>query len=448
MPLDRKRSKHRHEDADLRYMRSLSAAVVQRSPRYLMTVLLIMSLAIISGIVWMHYAKIDIVVRGPGKVVPSQQLQVIQSLEGGVVSEILVEEGDVVEIHQPLIKISDVAFSSSLEENRLKYLELKAKITRLKAEANGIPFEQDEVVSREAPDLMHAARSLYESNRQQLQETLRILEEQVLQNQSQLTEARAKSRKLEKSLSLMREELELKRPLVDRGLVSKVEFIQLQQKENEIKGELEAVRLSIPRIESTIEEAKSKIEQSRLDFRNKAKRELNEAQAEVSRIAETQEALRDRVQRTTIRAPLRGTVTRLHINTVGGVISPGAPILEIVPYEDALLVQVRIDPKDVANITVGQRARLKFSAYDFAVYGSLNGEVRFLSADTITNEDGESYYIARIRPSRTFLGAQSSPLPVRVGMTAEADIITDKKSILEYLMKPINRGLQRALREG
>ncbi len=438
----------RNDATDIAYMRSLSAAVAQRSPRHLMTVMIIIALAFAAGIAWAGYAELDVVVRGTGKAIPSQQLQVIQSLEGGVVSEILVEEGDLVEVSQPLVKISDVAFASSLGENRLQYLELRANIARLKAEATGTEFKPDEQVASEAPDLLRSVRSLHESNIRQLEESLNILEEQVSQEKSELIEARAKRRHLDRSLSLMREEIELKRPLVKRGLVSKVEFLQLQQQENRIKGELEGVRLSIPRLESKIEEAKRKIVQGRLDFRNTAERELNDALAEASRIQETQIALRDRVRRTTIRAPVKGTITRLHVNTVGGVIQPGAPILEIVPFEDALLVQVQINPQDVANINVGQPARLKFTAYDFAIYGSIDGEVRFLSADTVTDEDGKSHYIARIKPKKTFFGHRSRPLPIRVGMTAEADIITNKQTVLQYLMKPINRGVQRAFREG
>ncbi len=436
------------DEADLAYMRSLAAAVVQRSPRYLSTMLLVMALAFATAIGWMSYAKVDVVVRGSGKVVPSQQLQVIQSLEGGVVSEIQVGEGQLVELGQPLIKISDIAFSSSFEENRLHYLELRASMTRLQAEAHGTPFEPDPALAEEAPELVRAARSLYESRQAQLAETLRILEEQVRQHESSLAEARAKRRQVEKSLSLTREEIALKEPLVDRGLVSRVEILQLKKQENDLAGELEGLRLSVPRLQSLIDEAGGKIEESRLEFRNAAKRELNETAAEAARIAETQTALKDRVQRTTIRSPVKGTVTRLHINTVGGVISPSAPVMEIVPFEDALLVQVNIKPQDIANISVGQPARLKFSAYDFAVHGSLAGEVVFLSADTVTNEDGESFYVARIRPERDYLGHASRPLHVRVGMTVEADIITDKKSILDYLLKPINRGFQRALSEG
>ena len=437
----------KYDAADLTYMHSLSAAVLERSPRHLMVVLVVMAFAVAAAITWANFAEIDVVVRGGGKVVPTQQLQVVQSLEGGVVAEILVNEGDVVGSNQPLVQISDIAVSSSFQENRLKFYELKAKAARLQAEDNGTPFKVDDRLAKNAPDLFRSEKSLYETNEQELDQTLRILEEQVRQYDSELIEAQARRRQLSRSLQLLREELALKQPLLKKRLVSQVEYLQLRQREVEMEGELEAVGLSIPRVRSRIEEGKRKISQSRLDFRNKAKRELNEVAAEASRIAETQEALEDRVRRTTIRSPVKGTVTRVHINTVGGVIPAGGPIMEIVPYEDALLIELRIKPSDVANITLGQLARLKFSAYDFAIYGSLEGEVIFLSADTVTNEEGESFYIARIKPADDHLGSESSPLPIRVGMTVEADIITDKKTILQYLLKPINRGLQKALRE-
>ena len=435
-------------DADLAYMRSLAAAVVQRSPRYMVIILLVISLSVVSAIIWMSFAEIDIVVRGNGKVIPSSQLQIIQSLEGGVISEILVREGDIVKNNQPLIKISDIAFASSYEENQLHYLELRAKIARLTAEANATPFEEDKEVAKQDPLLMRSEKSLYESNKQQLEETLQILKEQMNQNENELLEAKGRRKHLSKTLNLIRKELKLKKPLLKRKLVSEIEYLQVQQQEVETESDLEAIDLSVPRLKSSIEEARRKKEQGRLDFRNKAKRELNEAVGEASRIAETQSALQDKVRRTMLRSPVKGTVTRLHVNTVGGVIAAGNPILEIVPFEDALLVEIHIKPADIADISVGQLTRLKFSAYDFAIHGSLEGNVYFLSADTVTNEDGESFFIARIKPVRPYLGSEEKPLPIGVGMTAEADILTDKKTILQYIFKPIRRGLQRALSEG
>jgi adhesin transport system membrane fusion protein len=436
-----------HGKQDLVYMRSLSAAVVHRTPRYLIAVVMIFALFVIAAILWMNWAKIDVVIRGSGKVSTASQVQNIQSLEGGIISEILVSEGQAVEAGQSLIKISDIAFSSSYEENRLLYLELLSRSSRLKAEAFNLPFKADAEVSADAPQLSKSERSLFDSNQQQLKESLNSLEEKISQQKSTLLEVRSKRRQLSKSLELVKKEIQIKKPLMDRGIISEVEFLQLQQREAEFEGEIEAAKLSVPRIESTIEESKFNKQKERLNFQNKAKKELNEVNAEIGRIREAQTALQDRVKRTTLRSPVNGIVQRLYINTIGGVISPGVKILDIVPQEDALLVEVRIKPADIAYVNVGQFARLKFSAYDFAVHGSLQGIVSFVSADTITNDEGESFFLVRIKPGKSFLGVKSGELPIRMGMTAEADIITDKKTILSYLTEPVHRGIDKALRE-
>jgi adhesin transport system membrane fusion protein len=436
-----------HGKHDLVYMRSLSAAVVHRSPRYLILVVLVISLFVIAAIVWMSWAKIDVVIRGSGKISPASQVQIIQSLEGGIISEILISEGQWVEIGQSLIKISDIAFTSSFEENRLLYLELVARSSRLNAQAFALEFRAEKEVSEEAPALLQSEKSLYDSNQRQLEETLSILEEKINQQQSALQEAQSKERQLKRSLVLVKKEIEIKKPLKDRGIISEVDFLQLQQREAEIEGEIESVQISIPRINSTIEEARFKKQEELLDFQNKAKKELNEVNAEIGRIKEAQTALQDRVRRTTLRSPVKGVVQRLNFNTIGGVVSPGSTILEIVPQEDSLLVELRIKPADIAYVHVGQTARLKFSAYDFAIHGGLQGTVTFVSADTITNDDGESFFVVRVKPVKSYLGHEAKPLPIKVGMTAEADIITAKKTILSYLTEPVHRGIDKALRE-
>lgn len=436
-----------YRDSDLEYMQSLSAAVVQRSPKYLLKVVFVLAGFVFAAIIWMSWAEIDLVIRGSGKVIPSRQVQLIQSLEGGVVSEILASEGDLVEANQALIKISDIAFSSSFQENRLLSYELKAKSIRLRAEAHGEPFANGTEIQKVAPNLMQSERSLYESHQQQLAETISIYEEQVVQQETSLQELMSKSKQLKKSLGLLRQELKIKRPLVRDKIISEIDYLQLQQREAEIEGELDIANISIPRLESAIEEARRKLGQIQLDFSNQAKLELNEVLAELSRISETQSALQDRVNRTTLRSPVKGVVKRLYANTIGGVVNPGTNVLEIVPVGDALLVEVQIKPADIANMGVGQATRLKFSAYDFAIFGSLSGKVIFVSADTVTNDDGASFYIVRVMPDKAYLGHENQKLPIKVGMTTEADIITDKKTILEYLLKPINRGLERALTE-
>jgi len=436
-----------HGKQDMVYMRSLSAAAVHRTPRYLIAVVMIFALFVIAAILWMNWAEIDVVIRGTGKVSPASQVQNIQSLEGGIISEILVIEGQRVKAGQALIKISDIAFSSSFEENRLLYLELLARSSRLSAEAFGRAFKPEPEVSEDAPHLVKSEKSLFDSNQAQLKETLSGLEEKISQQKSALLEAQSKQRQLKKSLDLVKKEINIKLPLKERGIISEVEFLQLQQREAEFEGEIEAARLSVPRIESTIEEARFNKQGERLNFQNNAKKELNEVNAEISRIKESQNALQDRVKRTTLRSPVNGIVQRLYINTIGGVISPGNNILDIVPQEDSLLVELKIKPADIAYVNVGQFARLKFSAYDFAIHGSLQGIVTFISADSITNEEGESFFLVRVKPTKPFLGAKSGELPIKIGMTAEADIITDKKTILSYLTEPVHRGIDKALRE-
>lgn len=438
---------NKYTDSDLAYMRSLSAAVVQRSPKYLMLVVLIMFTVFLAAVLWMSWAEIDVVVRGNGKVIPSKQVQIVQSLEGGVVSEILVREGDIVKANQALLKLSDVAFSSSFQENRLLYSELLARSIRLKAESEGTDFNEAEIKVDIDPIVLESEKSLFESNRQQLNETLSILSEQIRQQESALEEAQSKVHRLKKTVGLLMQEIEIKKPLVKNRIISEIEFLQLRQREAEAEGELDIASISIPRIKSSIEEAKGKLAQNRLDFSNKAKLGLNETLAELSRVSENQTALQDRVTRTTLRSPVDGVVKQLHANTIGGVVSPGNAVLEVVPLGDSLLVEVHIKPADIASIGIGQLTRLKFSAYDFAIHGGLAGEVMFVSADTITNDDGESYYIVRVLPESMYLDPVYKNMEIKVGMTSEADIITSKKTILEYLLKPINRGLQKALTE-
>ena len=436
-----------HGKHDMAYMQSLSAAVVHRSPRHIIAVVIIIATFIAAALVWMGWAEIDVVVRGSGKVAPVSQVQIVQSLEGGIVSDILVTEGQAVNTGDPLLKISDIAFSSSFEENRLLYLDLSAQSSRLNAEAYGLPFKPNEEVILESPELVQAEKSLYNSHQKQLEESLKIHDAQSNQLRSELTEIKSKINQLKRSLNLVKKEIVIKKPLKLKGIISEVEFLQLQQREAEMEGEIQSAELSIPRINSTIEEAGFNKQKEILDFQNKAKQELNRVNAEIGRIKETQTALQDRVKRTTLRSPVNGIVQRIFTNTVGGVINSGSDVIEIIPQEDYLLIEANIKPADIAYIHIGQSARLKFSAYDFAIHGNVEGSVIFVSADTITNENGDSFYLVRIKPANPFIGDSSEQLSIKVGMTVEADIITAKKTILSYLTEPVHRGFNKALRE-
>jgi len=318
---------------------------------------------------------------------------------------------------------------------------------RLEAEANAQPFEISSEINEEMQKQIVYEKSLYDSNQEQLSKTFQILNEQIKQKESELTELESKVSQLQNSYNLVRKEVEIMEPLVKKGLVSEIEFLQLKRQTNNIQGELQTTKLAIPRVQSAILEVKSKRGEAELNFKNRAKKELNETVAEMSRLHEAHTSLEDRVQRTLVRAPVDGTIKQLLVNTVSGVVRPGMDILEIVPTEDTLLVEAKIKPSDVAFLRLGLDAMVKFTAYDFSIYGGLNGKLVFISADTITNDKGESYYLVHIKTDKNHLGTPEKPLSLMVGMTTTVDILTGKKTVLDYLLKPILKAKQNALRE-
>ena len=435
-------------EEDLEYMNSVSSAMLMRTTLGTRLMLWAGFFVIIWVIVWAYFAEIDALTRGQGKVIPSHQIQVIQNLEGGIVSEILVEEGATVKTGDILIKIDDTDFTSNYAESRLRYEELQAKTIRLLAESTGTPFIATTKIRKNSPNTIRYEESLYKSNLAQLNNNIKIYEHRLKQRKNELKEAQAKPVQLTNNYDLISKEVEINRPLVRDGIVSKVEFLQLQRQASTISGEMGAIRLSIPRLISIIEEQKDNIKEVRLEFHNTAKEAFNEAKSEMLRIERSNIAREDKVKRTNVRSPVDGTIKQLLVNTVGGVVKPGMDIIEIVPSQDALLVEAKIRPADIAFLYPGQRAIVKFSAYDFAIYGSLEGTLTNISADTIVDEvDKQSYYLVRIKTDKGYLGNEKKKLFVMVGMTADVDIITGKKTVLDYILKPILRARENALSE-
>lgn len=432
---------------DLKYMSSLSEAALQRSPKKSLYILWLVLIAFAWLIFWASKAEVDEITRGEGKVIPFHQLQRIQNLEGGIVSEILVQDGDVVKEGQILLKINNTTSKSSYEEAKLRLNELRAKFFRLNAESSGKSFVYNQKKYPELKEQSTYEKSLFETNKEQLEKSLEVLSEQKKQKRNELSELKAKIIQQQKAVELMGEEIRITKPLVKKGLVSEVEFLQISRELNSLSGELKASKLAIPRIESQIKEFDTKSEEVILEYKNRAKKELNEVVAEISRINETNEALSDRVKRTFVRSPVTGTVQQVLVNTIGGVVQPGMDLIEIVPTQDNLLVEAKIKPSDIAFLRPQLNAMVKFTAYDFSIHGGLKGKLTHISADTITDEKGESYYLVRIKTAKNYLGSSSKPLPIMVGMTAGVDIITGKKTILDYILKPILKAKQNALRE-
>jgi len=442
-----KRDIERIYGGDAAFMTDTNVAVILGASRSSHLILLVTAAFFLIALIWSALADIDEVTRGEGKVIPSNKIQVIQNLEGGIVSEIMVSEGQQVDKDQPLLRLDDIRFSSSYRESRSKYLTLQARAARLAATANNQEIKIPENVWKEDPDLASNEIALFKSQASELASNLSILKQQELQTSQELAELEAKKNKLARSYELVRQELGMSAPLAKEGAISEVEIIRLKRSVNDLQGELEASQLAIPRLQSAHDEMKNKVKDLEISFRTKARSELNEVQAELSAVEESLRGQQDRVNRTLVRSPVKGTVKQIMVTTVGGVIQPGMDLMEIVPLEGNLLVEAHVRPADIAFLRPDQDALVKLTAYDFAIYGGLPAKLEHISADTITDENGDSFYLIRVRTQLSYLGNADKPLKIIPGMTAVVDILTGEKSVLDYLLKPVLRAREMALRE-
>ena len=397
---------------------------------------------------WANFAVIDEVTKGDGKAIPSSKIQKIQNLEGGIVSELFVKEGQIVEAGAPLIRLDDTRFASNVGETEADRLSMLLRVERLSAEVDDRPLNFPEDVLKAVPGQAKSEESLYISRRQQLHDEIGGLQEQLIQRQQELREFSSKQAQYRQQLGLQRQEINMSEPLVAQGAVSPVEVLRLKRAEVETRGQLDATTLAIPRAESAIKEVQRKIDETRGKFRSEALTQLNEARTDLNKAQATGKALEDRVSRTLVTSPVRGIVNKLLVNTIGGVIQPGSDMVEIVPLNDTLLVEAKIRPQDIAFLHPGQEAIVKFTAYDYTIYGGLKAQLEQIGADTITDEDKKTtYYVIKVRTERSHLGTDEKPLLIIPGMVASVDIITGKKSVLSYLLKPIIRARAEALHE-
>ncbi|MGF6491302.1 HlyD family type I secretion periplasmic adaptor subunit [Pseudomonas frederiksbergensis] len=397
---------------------------------------------------WANFAVIDEVTKGDGKAIPSSKIQKIQNLEGGIVSELFVTEGQIVEAGAPLIRLDDTRFASNVGETEADRLSMLLRVERLSAEVDDRPLNFPADVLKAVPVQAASEESLYISRRQQLHDEIGGLKEQLIQRQQELREFTSKQSQYRNALSLQRQEINMSEPLVAQGAVSPVEVLRLKRAEVETRGQLDATTLAIPRAESAIKEVQRKIDETRGKFRSEALTQLNEARTDLNKAQATGKALEDRVSRTLVTSPVRGIVNKLLVNTIGGVIQPGSDLVEIVPLDDTLLVEAKIRPQDIAFLHPGQDATVKFTAYDYTIYGGLKAKLEQIGADTITDEDKKTtYYIIKLRTERSHLGTDEKPLLIIPGMVASVDIITGKKTVLSYLLKPIIRARAEALHE-
>jgi adhesin transport system membrane fusion protein len=437
--------------ADSEFMTGVSAATL-RGARPLAHWILWSTVAFLGvALIWASGAQLDEVAQGQGQVIPSSKIQVVQNLEGGIIAELLVEPGQIVHKGQPLLRIDDTRFASSYLEGAAKDDALRVRIARLEAEAALGEFIPPADLQQDKSELVRQERAVFDSRHRDLQASVAVLDQQAEQRSRELAETQAHAAQLEHSYALVQQELAITRQAADQSVFPKVQLIRLERQANDLKGELEVAKLSVPRLQAARAEVRRKAEQIAAEFRAAASRELSEARAEQSIVSATKVALEDRLARTTVRAPLTGTIKQVKVNTVGGVVQPGMDLVEIVPLEDSLLVEARVRPADIAFLRPGLEAMVKLTAYDFSIYGGLEGIVEHISADAIIDERPgvrpESYYLVRVRTSRGGRGAGDKHLKIIPGMQATVDIRTGHKTVLQYLLKPILRAKQTALRE-
>ncbi|PXW94756.1 adhesin transport system membrane fusion protein [Sphaerotilus hippei] len=404
------------------------------------------SIVVVLLIVWSAFASIDEVTRGDGRVIPSRQLQVVQSLDGGVVSEILVREGQEVEAGQLLLRIDETRATSGVRESAAQSFALKVKQARLKALAEGTSFIPPPPSSGDPQELhiIDEERNLYLSRTSELGAMISINRQQLVQRQQELSEARSRRSTAQRALESAQQELTRTRPLLASGAISEVEVIRLERDVSRNRGDLEQSTAQISRVEAAINEAERKMQETSLAFRNEARKELSEVLGKLNTLREGAVALTDRVDKAQVKSPVRGRVQRLLANTVGGVVTAGKDIVEIVPLDDALVLEAKVLPKDIAFIHPNQKATVKFTAYDFSIYGGLEAMVENISPDTQVDEKGNAFYLVRVRTRHAQF---ADNLPIIPGMTAEVDILTGRKTVLSYLLKPILKAKAYALSE-
>ena len=433
---------------DFEFANDVKAAQLESAPSMVWLILLIIFAIVASGLVWANWAVLDEVTTGTGSVIPSRQMQVVQTLEGGIVSKIFIAEGDTVEKNQIIMQIDDTGFASRLGEVEQKKWAREAEAARLQAEAAGATsFKVFAELFQQAPEAVRSEQRSFQARRAKLTEELAILNQQYSQRKFELDEIHAREAKLTATLKPLMRELELTTALHKKDVVPEVELLRLQRQAIELQGDINVTLASIPRLKSSVLEAQSRMDTARATFHAQALERLAVVRTELAVIKESMIAARDRVTRTSLRAPVRGIVNKLNVTTIGAVVQPGNDIVEIVPLDDTLLIEARIRPQDVAFIRQGQEASVKLTAYDYSIYGALEGVVERISATTHTDERSETFYRVIVRTKHSSLTKGDKELPIIPGMVATVDILTGKKTVLDYLLKPVKRIRDEAFRE-
>lgn len=432
---------------DTEFMSELEAATRMRPAVASNLLLLAVTALIVFFLAWASVSKVEEIVRGSGQVVPSQEIQIVQSLEGGILQELLVAEGDLVKKGQILLRISDVFFASEERGAEAQFAALRVKKMRLQAEAENQEFAVPADLKEKVPNVVENEMALYRSRQAELKNALSILDDKIGSIEAQIAESREKTTKMRNSSALLREELEITERMVAQKAVPKLDEIRLRRELSDLSGSIRAEGQKIKGLQAELEGAKKEKEDQRDKFRSDVLGQLTEVETKISQLEESLKSMGDRVYRTELRAPVDGIVNNVAIKTIGGVVEPAQRLVEIVPVDDELKIAARVRPSDIAFLDVGQDVKVKISAYDPQRYGSLPGKLMRVGANSVTDNDGNVFFEIEVRTDKNYLGTAANPLPITPGMVAETEIITGKKTIMDYILKPILRARDRALTE-
>lgn len=444
---DQLSKKDMQDMGDLTYMSEVDAALHRKgSPwAYILSLTVVLFFAVCT--VWASVAELDEVTRGTAQVVPSQRVQEIQNLEGGILREIMVYESEEVEKDQIILRLDNEQAASVYRDAINKQKEHEAALIRLQAELDGKEPDYSSEYFKDKQNLVAEQMAIYHSKTQKLGYEVKVLESQLDQKKQEVEELLSKKKQQEGTLKLTTEQRDIARPLMQRGVYPRVDYLNLEQKVLGLRGEIEGLTHAIPRARRAVQEAEERISQKKSEARSTILDEMNKRRLELNTVKETLASGKDRVTRTDVRSPVKGTVKRIMINTIGGVVKPGESMMEIVPIDDSLLIEAKIRPADRAFLHPSQKAMVKITAYDFSIYGGLEATVEQISADTIEDRKGESHYLVKLRTKKNSIAYRGQNLPIIPGMTASVDILTGKKTVLDYLLKPILKAKQNALRE-
>jgi adhesin transport system membrane fusion protein len=418
--------------------------MLQQDPLRARLLLRVVGVTLVVLLIWAAFAKVDEVTRGEARVVPTSQVQVVQSVDGGIVEELLVKEGQVVEAGQLLMRVDPTRFVSNLQESRVSQASLRVRQLRLEALTRGTAFNPPADLIKEAPEAVAQEARLYESRRAEISAQISISQNQLAQRQQELNEVKARKEQADRTLELMTQELNATKPMLASGAVSPVEILRLEREIARMKGDREQATAQISRVQSSILEASRKIEEVTLTSRNQMSGELSETMGKLAAMSESGKTLADKVLKADVKSPMRGIIKRLLVNTLGAVVQPGKELVEVVPLDDALILEVQIAPKDIGFLRPDQQATVKFTAYDYSIYGGLTADVINIGADSVLDEKGNAFFHVRVRTHKPSLGPG---LPIIPGMVAQVDILTGKKTVLSYLLKPVLRARANALTE-